>query len=89
MFPKNLDEDSDEGSNADSDFSGDENPVAPSGTNGNNGKKTKKGKKKAATKKNVKPAKDVGKEKSTPALSANMTGQVAKTIAEAGKPTEG
>jgi hypothetical protein len=72
MFPKNLDEDSDEGSNADSDFSGDEQTTAVAGT-GAPGAKKKKGKKKAGTKKNLKQVKDIGKEKNTPVLSANMT----------------
>jgi len=46
MFPKNLEEDSDEGSNADSDFSGDDTnqpPVAAAVP------KKKKGKKKVTT----------------------------------------
>mmetsp|Transcript_23284 Transcript_23284/g.20657 ORF Transcript_23284/g.20657 Transcript_23284/m.20657 type:complete len:81 (+) Transcript_23284:568-810(+) len=66
MFPRNLDEDSDEGSNADSDFSGDE--AQPAEGDKKAAPKKKKGKKKAVTKKNLKPAKDVGKEKSAPAL---------------------
>lgn len=60
MFPKNLDEDSDEGSNADSDFSGDDNTPAAAG--GNAAAKKKKGKKKASTKKNLKQVKEVVKE---------------------------
>ena len=69
MFPKNLDEDSDEGSNADSDFSGDE--AQPAEGTKTAAVKKKKGKKKAVTKKNVKPAKEVGKEKSAPALAGS------------------
>ena len=66
MFPKNLEEDSDEGSNADSDFSGEENKVADGGNTAP--VKKKKGKKKAATKKTLKQAKEVGKEKSAPVV---------------------
>jgi len=53
MFPKNLDEESDDGSNADSDFSGDD--AAP------NEKKKKKGDK---TKGKSAPAKKVAKKES-------------------------
>lgn len=86
MFPKNLDEDSDEGSNADSDFSGDDNTPAPAGGNIVAAKK-KKSKKKAATKKNLKPVKDVGKEKSTPTLLTNMINPV-RNGSEPNKPAD-
>ena len=45
MFPKNLEEDSDEGSNADSDFSGDDTNQPPVAAVS----KKKKGKKKVTT----------------------------------------
>lgn len=78
MFPKNLDEDSEEGSNADSDFSGDENlPAAAGGAAG--GQKKKKGKKKTVSKKNVKGAKDAPKEKSTTALPTGDAKTAAKS----------
>ena len=56
MFPKNLDDESDEGSNADSDFSGDDNPAA--GAAGGKDDKKKKPTKKGASKGKKKGAKD-------------------------------
>lgn len=88
MFPKNLDEDSDEGSNADSDFSGDDNtPAAAGGATA--APKKKKTKKKGTTKKTVKVAKDAPKEKSTPILPVNAANPLVKAVSEPGKQPEG
>ncbi len=54
MFPKNLDDESDEGSNADSDFSGDENPAPAK----DDKEKKKKPAKKGAAKGKKKGAKE-------------------------------
>jgi len=82
MFPKNLDEDSDEGSNADSDFSGDDNPPATNG--GSTTTKGKKKKKKPALKKNSKSVKEPTKEKNSLAPPSNGGTNIARIVSDNG-----
>ena len=62
MFPKNMENDSDEGSNADSDFSGDEIPDSKEIVS-KKSKGTKKGVKKGGSKKKTENDKTSGKVK--------------------------